>query len=295
MPTALEMTSDWQDTEFRHLYLSAHIKELIALQIRTMREKREWTQGDLGARAGMAQERICAMEDPGYSGTTLKTLKRLAAAFDVALIVRFCPFSELTEWVANLNPDKITPLSFEQESIHSVGSATTAVSNHGLASVSVQVKNADRMMTQASAVEDGIEIVFADGCKGLVPFAEIPEIKDLSELAGMEIPNPYEVILRNQSGEAVELPWDFTRHYCDPFYRPRVEAIDRKGTEVLAARVRALREAQNLTQEQLAAAAGIGRVTLVRIENGEQSPRFETLAALAQALGRPVRELLVSS
>ena len=47
-----------------------------------------------------------------------------------------------------------------------------------------------------------------------------------------------------------------------------------------------------MTQEQLATAAGIGRVTLVRIENGERSPRYETLVALGGALGRPVGELL---
>jgi len=47
-----------------------------------------------------------------------------------------------------------------------------------------------------------------------------------------------------------------------------------------------------MTQEELATAAGIGRVILVRIENGELSPRYETLVALAGALGHPVVELL---
>lgn len=47
-----------------------------------------------------------------------------------------------------------------------------------------------------------------------------------------------------------------------------------------------------MTQERLASEAGIGRVTLVRIENGEQSPRYETLVALAEALKRPPAELL---
>jgi len=57
--------------------------------------------------------------------------------------------------------------------------------------------------------------------------------------------------------------------------------------------VRALREAAGLTQEALAAAAGIGRVTLVRLEGGEQSPRYETLLALATALGRPLTDIVV--
>ena len=47
-----------------------------------------------------------------------------------------------------------------------------------------------------------------------------------------------------------------------------------------------------MTQAELSSNAGIGRVTLVRIENGEQSPRYETLIALSRALGRPLVELL---
>ena len=114
----------------------------------------------------------------------------------------------------------------------------------------------------------------------------------LCDLASIELPNPYQAVLRNSRGETIDLPWDFARHYCDASYRPRVEAIGAAGRQSIGSRIRRLREAARLTQEELATAAGIGRVTLVRIENGEQSPRYETLVALAGALGRPVAELL---
>ena len=156
----------------------------------------------------------------------------------------------------------------------------------------VLVKNAERMMTSAESLEEGIEITFADGCKGLVPFAEIPELNEGGNLASVELPNPYEVVLLTASGDTVDLPWDFVRHYCDSSYRPRVEAAALAGRQSIGARIRQLRQSARLTQEALAQAAGIGRVTLVRIENGEQSPRYETLASLAQALGRPVGELV---
>ena len=38
----------------------------------------------------------------------------------------------------------------------------------------VLVKNADRMMTIANLLGDGVELGFADGRRGLVPFADIP-------------------------------------------------------------------------------------------------------------------------
>ena len=124
-----------------------------------------------------------------------------------------------------------------------------------MASLAVHVKNADRMMTYASATMSGIELTFADGKKGLIPFAAIPEIGDLSNLASIDLPNPYQIILRNSRGETVEIPWDFARHYCDAFYRPRVEALATLGRKALGARLRALREATGTTQEALAAAA----------------------------------------
>ena len=157
----------------------------------------------------------------------------------------------------------------------------------------VLVRNAERMMTFASLREDGVELHFADGCKGLVPFADVPEVRERVALSGVELPNPYEVILQTVDGEQVEIPWDFARHYCDESYRPTVEAIAMRGRQTLGERVRRLRESAGLTQEALAGAANVGRVTLVRIERGEQSPRYKTLAALAQALGKGVSELLV--
>ena len=156
----------------------------------------------------------------------------------------------------------------------------------------VLVKNADRMMTSANPVEEGVELAFADGCKGLVPFADIPEVNGLLDLVSIELPNPYQLVLRNSRGETIDFPWDFVRHYCEAAYRSREEAIEARGRQTLGSRIRHLREAARLTQEQLATAAGIGRVTLVRIENGAQSPRYETLVALAGAIGRPVAELL---
>ena len=157
----------------------------------------------------------------------------------------------------------------------------------------VLVKNADRMMMTASPLEDGIELSFADGCKGVVPFADVPDIEERGGLSGLELPNPYEMVLETARGERIELPWDFARHYCDQSYRPTVEAIAMQGRQTLGKRIRHFRESAGLTQEALARAAGIGRVTLVRLEKGEQTPRFKTLTAVARALGRPVPELLL--
>ncbi len=155
----------------------------------------------------------------------------------------------------------------------------------------VRVTNADRMMIAVTPGEDGINASFADGYSGTVPFGDIPEIRDASGLNNVELPNPYKVILTTTQEERVELPWDFVRHYCDRNYRPRIEMIAAEGRQTLGVRVRAFREAAELTQESLARAAGIGRVTLVRLESGKHTPKLGTLAAIAQVLERPIEDL----
>ena len=157
----------------------------------------------------------------------------------------------------------------------------------------VFVRNANRMMTVASLLENGIELSFADGASGLIPYSALPEVGERAALSALNLPNPYEMVLETAQGETVEIPWDFARHYCDASYRPTVEAIAMRGRHTLGQRIRRLRQSAGLSQDALARAAGIGRVTLVRLEKGEQSPRFKTLGAISRALGVGVSELLV--
>ena len=157
----------------------------------------------------------------------------------------------------------------------------------------VLVKNANRMMTVASLLEHGIELSFADGARGLIPYVDLPELGERAALSTLELPNPYEMVLKTTQGATVEIPWDFARHYCDASYRPAIEAIAMRGRHTLGQRIRRLRNDAGLSQDALARAAGIGRVTLLRLEKGDQSPRFKTLDAIASALDISVSELLV--
>ena len=109
----------------------------------------------------------------------------------------------------------------------------------------VLVRNANRMMTTASLLDDGIELSFADGLKGLIPYGEVPEVGNRQGISGLELPNPYEMVLQTAGGESVEIPWDFARHYCDATYRPTVEAIAALGRQTVG--------------EQGAALPGVGR------------------------------------
>ncbi|MFN8559322.1 MAG: helix-turn-helix transcriptional regulator [Dehalococcoidia bacterium] len=104
-----------QDKEYRDIFVDSTIRNTLALQIRLTREQRGWTQEQLGQAAGMAQETVSLLENPSYGKFTLRTLKRIASAFDVALVVRFVPFSQLAEWTTNIPRDGFTVPAFESE------------------------------------------------------------------------------------------------------------------------------------------------------------------------------------
>jgi len=63
----------------------------------------------------MLQPRISAMEAPGGAKFTLETLRRLASAFDVALVVRFAPFSDLVRWAEEFSPDTFSVAGFGED------------------------------------------------------------------------------------------------------------------------------------------------------------------------------------
>jgi DNA-binding XRE family transcriptional regulator len=54
--------------------------------------------------------------------------------------------------------------------------------------------------------------------------------------------------------------------------------------DVFAARLRQLRERQNLTQTELAKRAGLGQAMISLLEQGDRQPSWETIQRLAEAL-----------
>lgn len=104
-----------KDKRYRDAFVSEYIDAGISFQIRALRKREGWTQKKLAELTGMAQERISVAENPNYSSFNIKTLKRIASAFDVALIVRFVPISELVNWELNLSSETLAPLGFVKD------------------------------------------------------------------------------------------------------------------------------------------------------------------------------------
>jgi transcriptional regulator with XRE-family HTH domain len=76
------------------------LEKSLAFQIRSLRDKEKWTQAEFAEKLGIKhQNNVSArLENPNYGKHTLSTLKKIAAACDVALVVWFVPFSRLLDW-----------------------------------------------------------------------------------------------------------------------------------------------------------------------------------------------------
>ncbi len=125
-----QMWKSLRDPEYRKQLIDEHINVGIAFQIRSLRERQKLTQTKLAELMGdnNKQPMISEWEDPNYGKYTLTTLKDLAKAFDVGLLVRFVPFSTLINWTIDLTSDVIAPPNFgEEEQFHvtALASATS--------------------------------------------------------------------------------------------------------------------------------------------------------------------------
>lgn len=108
--------------ETRARFVESHLSKHLAFQLRALREREGWSQVQLADKVEMNQNAISRLENPNYGKATLTTLRRIARTFDVAIIVRFVPFSQIADWVSGtprldsgLSPESLGLPSFGQE------------------------------------------------------------------------------------------------------------------------------------------------------------------------------------
>lgn len=111
----LKLLVKLRDKEYRDAYVEEKVTTSLPFQIRALREQREWSQAELGNHADMRQNAISRLEDAENGTPSISTLLRLARAFDVALLVKFVPFSKLLDEFKDLSSDALEVPSFEKE------------------------------------------------------------------------------------------------------------------------------------------------------------------------------------
>jgi transcriptional regulator with XRE-family HTH domain len=104
-----------QKRSYREAYVAEHVRRGVAYQIRALRDQRGQKQGELAKELGKPQSVVSRLEDPSYGKVTVQTLLEVAAVFDVALQVRFVPFSAFLRDTRDVSPKAMEVPSFEDE------------------------------------------------------------------------------------------------------------------------------------------------------------------------------------
>lgn len=119
-----DLADELKDPEARRDYADEFLSSYIALQIKTLRQQRGWSQAELAQRAGMKQSRISAMEQADYSAWNLRTLQRLAAAFDLAFVAGFESFGRMLDSMTSISRAGLEKPSFEEDPAFREGAAS---------------------------------------------------------------------------------------------------------------------------------------------------------------------------
>ena len=104
-----------RDKEYAEGYAESFLNSYIATQIKVIREQRGMTQAELGIRIGTTQAGISRYEDVNYSSWSLRTLMKLARAFDVRLRVSFEPYGTLPDEVIRFDRARLQVVGREND------------------------------------------------------------------------------------------------------------------------------------------------------------------------------------
>jgi transcriptional regulator with XRE-family HTH domain len=101
--------------DYRHGYFNAFLNTTLAAQIKALRERQSSTQAQLAAKIGTVQSGVSTLENVNYSRWSVSTLRKLARAFDVGLIVRFASFGEVLGEIESFGEERIAPPPFSDD------------------------------------------------------------------------------------------------------------------------------------------------------------------------------------
>ena len=109
---------------YRHAYVDSFTDSLIATQIKVLREQRHLSQTALAELAGMKQSQVSKLEDVNHTSWKVSTLKKLARAFDLVLVVRFESFGSVLPEIDRFGRALLERKSFDEDPIFAERSIT---------------------------------------------------------------------------------------------------------------------------------------------------------------------------
>ena len=133
---------NFRDKTYRDTYVDAFLNSYIAAQVRALRggegiESRRHRRHALNTK----QSGVSKLENVNYSGWNVRTLKKLAKAFDVALVVKFVAFSEALADIDNFDAKALVKPTFAEDRVFHSVEPVLASGSTNIAATQVQTAN----------------------------------------------------------------------------------------------------------------------------------------------------------
>lgn len=101
------------DKEFRDEYMSTLVRAGICYQIQALREQLGLSQTDFAQKTGKLQSTISRLENVEHSRASVQTLLDIACTLDIALLVRFVPYTSFLEATKDMSPEGLKVENFD--------------------------------------------------------------------------------------------------------------------------------------------------------------------------------------
>lgn len=111
LPCSDAFLDQLNDEEFRQEFVRDHMRVRLATLMRSLRERKGWSQRELGTKMGTSQSAVSRIEDPDYGKLTLQTLFDAAEAFDLPLMVDFARWED---WLQRIDDRDFERNSFDE-------------------------------------------------------------------------------------------------------------------------------------------------------------------------------------
>ena len=136
------------EKEMRDAYLSAQTRTKLINQIRAIRNRRGWSQGQFAEILGKPQSNVSRLENREYGSFTLNTLFELASAFDVGLIVEFVPYENFLLHTRDLSTENLQVSRFSRRALDVLTRDSPMILQQAVSGAAAAAQNADTFSQQ---------------------------------------------------------------------------------------------------------------------------------------------------
>jgi hypothetical protein len=114
----IRLAAKFHDKQYRDAYVAARAREMLAKQMREFRG--DLSQAEYAEKVGKQKTVVGRLENPGYSGWSLRTMLDIARKEDVAVIAQFVDFSTFLSFTDDMSNDAFHPQGFNETQIDDI-------------------------------------------------------------------------------------------------------------------------------------------------------------------------------